>query len=93
MLNWYTIDPIFYGSRSPEGISDDDLSSLYTSRVFINELFPLQDIAQGQTTIINTLDLAYYPTERGPYNYEPGAAVDGVLENPENSWAGITSDN
>src|SRR5690606_31874651 len=33
MLNWYTIDPIFYTSRRPDGISDDDLSGLYTSRV------------------------------------------------------------
>ena len=89
MLNWYTIDPIFYGGNSPDGISDDDLSSLYTSRVFINELFPLQDIAQGQTTIINTLDLAYYPQERGPYNFDDGAA-DGTLDTPQDSWAGIT---
>ncbi|MBN2867649.1 MAG: cell surface protein SprA, partial [Flavobacteriaceae bacterium] len=56
MLNWYSIDPIFYGSQRPAGISDDDMSSLYTSRVFVNELFPQQDIAQGQTTVINTLD-------------------------------------
>ena len=89
LLNWYSIDPIFYSSQKPDGISDEDLSSLYTSRVFINELFPDRNIVQGQNSVLFTLDLAYYPTERGPYNYEP-AAVDGVLENPENSWAGIT---
>ncbi|WP_028283397.1 T9SS outer membrane translocon Sov/SprA [Olleya marilimosa] len=89
MLNWYTIDPIFYGSQRPTGISDDDMSSLYTSRVFVNELFPQQDIAQGQTSVLNTLDLTYYPQERGPYNFEPGTE-SGVIPNPESSWAGIT---
>ncbi|WP_417557973.1 cell surface protein SprA [Mesoflavibacter zeaxanthinifaciens] len=89
MLNWYSIDPIFYGSQRPSGISDDDMSSLYTSRVFVNELFPQQDIAQGQTTVINTLDLVYYPDERGPYNFQPGSE-NGNTVNPEESWAGIT---
>ena len=89
LLNWYTIDPIFYGSQSPSGISNEDISNLYTSRVFINELFPQQDIAQGQTAVINTLDLSYYPTERGPYNFKTGAD-DGILDDPNLSWAGIT---
>ena len=87
-LNWYTIDPIFYSSQRPDEISDDDVSDLYTRRVFIDEVFPQIDIAQGQSTVINTLDLAYYPTERGPYNYDPAAANDNL--NPATSWAGIT---
>ena len=88
-LNWYTIDPIFYSSRKPTGISDDDLSDLYTRRVFIDEIFPQTDIIQGQATIIPTLDLSYYPTERGPYNMDPDE-TDDVLDNPQDSWAGIT---
>ncbi|MCX7551661.1 cell surface protein SprA [Xanthomarina sp. F2636L] len=92
LLNWYNIDPIFYGNRSPDGITDDDISDLYTSRVFIEELFPNQDIAQGQTTVVNTLDLAFYPTERGPYNFQT-TNVDisnNTLLDPQRSWAGIT---
>lgn len=88
-LNWYTVDPIFYGTQKPSGISDDDVSNLYTRRVFIDEIFPEIDISQGQTTVLSTLDLVYYPTERGPYNYDPNAA-DGVINNPSNAWAGIT---
>jgi len=88
-LNWYAIDPIFYGSQRPGGISDDDMSSLYTRRIFIEEIFPQVDLVQGQSTIINSLDLAYYPSERGAYNMDPNAA-NGVLSNPQNSWAGIT---
>ncbi len=90
LLNWYTIDPIFYSSQRPGEISDNDVSSLYSSRVFINELFPDRDLVQGQTSVINTLDLAYYPTERGPYNFDPDAA-DGIdTIEATNSWAGIT---
>jgi cell surface protein SprA len=88
-LNWYTIDPIFYGTQRPDGISDNDVSDLYTRRVFINEIFPEIDLVQGQTSVVNTLDLAYYPTERGPYNFDPSAANDAAL-NPNDSWAGIT---
>lgn len=89
LLNWYSIDPIFYSSQRPNGITDDDISNLYTSRVFINELFPERDLVQGQNSVLFTLDLAYYPQERGPYNFKPTAA-DGVINAPLNAWAGIT---
>jgi cell surface protein SprA len=88
VLNWYTIDPIFYSNQRPTGISDDDVSNLYTRRVFIEEIFPQVDIVQGQTSVINTLDLTYYPTERGPYNFDPNE-TDDIL-NPNQSWAGIS---
>ncbi len=87
-LNWYTIDPIFYSSLRPSGISDDDMSNLYTRRVSIEEIFPQIDIVQGQTTVINPLDLAYYPSERGAYNMDPNAS-NNTLVNPQDSWAGI----
>jgi cell surface protein SprA len=92
LLNWYTIDPVFYSGQRPSGINDDDISNIYTSRVFVNELFPEQDIAQGQTAVLNTLDLTYYPTERGAYNFSnTNLSSDGAtLINPNNGWAGIT---
>ncbi|MFD1062326.1 cell surface protein SprA [Winogradskyella litorisediminis] len=89
LLNWYTIDPIFYGTQRPSGITDEDISNLYTRRVFINEIFPEVDLVQGQQAIINTLDLTYYPTNRGPYNFDPDAANGQALD-PDDSWAGIT---
>ena len=88
-LNWYTVDPIFYSGQRPGGISDDDISNLYTRRIFIDELFPQVDLVTGQYTVINTLDLVYNPSERGPYNYQQGAE-DGILDTPQNSWAGIS---
>lgn len=87
-LSWYTIDPIFYSSQRPGGISDSDLASNKTRRVYIQELFPNTDIPDGQQTVINTLDLSYYPRERGPYNYNP-AAQGNTLPNPQENFGGI----
>ena len=84
-MAWYTIDPIFFTNQRPSGISDNDLSTNETRRVFIDEVFPQIDIAQGQTTVQNTLDLAYYPTQKGPYNANP----DFGTEQPNEKWAGI----
>ena len=39
---------------------------------------------------MSILDLAYYPEERGPYNYTVnGLNSDGTLMNPQDNWAGI----
>jgi len=84
-MAWYTIDPIFFTNQRPSGISDNDLSTNATRRVFIDEVFPQIDIAQGQTTVQNTLDLAYYPTQKGPYNANPNFGS----ELPNEKWAGI----
>lgn len=84
-LSWYNIDPLFYSNRRPGGISDDDLSTNAARRIFIDEIFPQQDIVQGQSMVQYTFDLAYYPSERGPYNNAPNFGTD-----PQKNWAGIT---
>src|SRR5690606_13145842 len=73
-LSWYTVDPIFYSSQRPNGISEHHLSSPFTRRVMREEIFPEQDIIQGQSQALFPLDLAYYPSHRGPYNFNPAAA-------------------
>ncbi len=88
-LNWYTIDPVFYSSRRPADITDDDLSQYYSRRVLINEIFPNIDIVPGQVQTVFPLDLVYKPTERGMYNYNPAAANDNTLPNPEQNFGGI----
>ena len=89
-LAWYTIDPIFYSSQRPDGIDDEDLSSPFTRRIFRDEIFPNQDIIQGQTQAIFSLDLAYYPSERGPYNFNPVLGGGNTLPDPETRFAGIS---
>ena len=88
-LNWYSIDPVFYGNRRPSGITDSDLSSYATRRVFLDELFPNMDVMQGQSQVLYTLDLAYYPSIRGPYNYNPRAAGSNDLPDPAQNFGGI----
>ncbi|AWG20348.1 cell surface protein SprA [Flavobacterium faecale] len=82
-LAWYTIDPIFYTSK-PAGISNSDLSLNKTRRVYSRELYPVTDIALGQTQVVSTLDLTYFPSERGPYNNNANFSV-----NPRDNFGGI----
>ena len=88
-LAWYSIDPTFY-TQPPGGISQDDLSLNATRRIFNRELYPELDVPQGQSTVINTLNLSYFPQERGPYNFDPAAASTNTLTEPEKSFGGIT---
>ncbi|MGV6829671.1 MAG: T9SS outer membrane translocon Sov/SprA [Flavobacteriales bacterium] len=89
-IAWYSIDPIFYSNQRPSGINDEDLSSPFTRRVFRDEIFPNQDIIQGQTQALYTLDLAYFPEERGPYNFNPEANGSNTLPNPQDHFGGIS---
>lgn len=70
-MSWYSIDPVFYaqGAGGADGITPSDVSSSRTRRIYYDELYPLTDVAPGQTQVVNTLDLTYYPQERGPYNF------------------------
>jgi cell surface protein SprA len=69
-LSWYSIDPTFY-AQTPAGLSPQDIALNSTRRIYSEELYPQTEIVQGQSQVVNTLDLTYYPTERGPYNYNP----------------------
>ena len=89
-LAWYTIDPSFYvPSALPDGISNEDMSSNRTRRVYFDELYPQTDVVPGQSTVVTTLDLSYFPRERGPYNYNPDY-VDGITPaEATQNWGGI----
>ncbi len=85
-IAWYSIDPIFYAGGRPSGINNDDVSLNTTRRIFIKEIFPEQDLVQGTTTVQNTLDLAYYPQEKGPYNNSTNEEFENSINE---NWAGI----
>jgi len=89
-LSWYSIDPLFF-TQTPVGVSDDDLSLNKTRRILIEELYPATNIAQGESTVVNTLDLSYYPKDRGMYNFDSSLAATNqfpAIDAP-NNWAGI----
>lgn len=90
-LSWYTIDPVFYiDSQRPSGITQRDIGFNNTRRIYSEELYPYTDIARGESTVVSTLDLTYYPNQRGPYNFSPLAdPVSNELQNPTQNWGGI----
>ena len=81
-LAWYTIDPVFYSAQKPSDVNSNEISKNSTRRIFVEEIFPQQQLAQGQSLVQTTLDLAYYPNIKGPYNNSPSF-------NTENKWGGI----
>ena len=96
-IAWYRISNDFYDSRNrPANISNDDLSKPYARRIYEQEVFPNKDKVSGQPTNVYELNLAYYPEEKGPYNYDvsptafsAGISDSGTLLNPATRWGGI----
>ncbi len=95
LLSWYYIDRMFTQRNSslcPGYLSADlkQLSNPYVREVTSTEIFPNRELAYGETNLIQTLNLSYYPTERGPYNVDAVNIDDnGALLNPEKRWGGI----
>ncbi len=104
LISWYTIDPsVFFRTSSvtPPGV--DNLIDLpngnqiaqqsyhYSREILEKEVFPNKDPQYGsQITNLSILDLAYYPNERGPYNYNVDQLTfTGELMNPAKNWGGI----
>ena len=99
-LAWYIIDPLFYNNNSytPAHLTRDDLSLPYSRAVYEPELFPYKEReSTAQSTNIPVFNLAFYPSERGPYNYDingseglsRGVNEDGTLRDPQTRWGGI----
>ncbi|MBU6158065.1 MAG: cell surface protein SprA [Bacteroidetes bacterium] len=94
-LAWYNIEPVLQERNSPNNPLSGNLEELSDPRVrFVNrvEVFPQSTPDLGQNQLI-TFDMAFYPTDRGPYNYDarPGSVdpLTGKLKNPQSRWGGI----
>lgn len=93
-LAWYSIDQsVFYdryGNLLPSNITNEELSDHRVRQVLLTELYPNRDIQAGTSTNMSVLNLAYYPKDRGPYNYDTEHInEDGTFTNPEDRWGGI----
>ena len=95
-LAWYSVDPIFTRRSStltPSHIKSDldQLSNHYVREVYVKELYPNRDQStyNGATSTLEVLNLAYYPSERGPYNLTHDFNSDGTLRQPETKWGGM----
>lgn len=98
-LAWYIIDPLFYDKNTtllPPNVSNRELSNQYVRQVWETEIFPNKQPLNGVPVNLAVLNMAYYPSERGSYNYDikptsvsRGLNADGTLAAPETRWGGI----
>ena len=95
LLSWYYIDRMFTQRNSSlcPGYLKNDLdqqSDPYIREITYSEIFPNRELNYGEASTIQTLNLSYYPTERGPYNLDASNIdSEGALLNPEKRWGGI----
>ncbi|MBB2149843.1 T9SS outer membrane translocon Sov/SprA [Pedobacter gandavensis] len=95
LIAFYNIDPIFYNRNDatlPSGLRNNkqELSNHFVRQVIEQEVFPFKETGSGQPFALPTLDVAFYPTVRGPYNYTPtGFNAQGLLNNPRSRWGGL----
>jgi cell surface protein SprA len=101
-ISWYRIDDLFYGNDpklNPDHIrtNPSSISNFFEHQFFEKDIFPNKELPNGNPGLLYTINLAYYPSERGPYNFDvndtsgisAGLNTDGTLKNPESRWGGI----
>lgn len=90
----YTVDNIFskFGStfvRQRPNLTEDDYKNYYERLFLPQEIFPGRSVP-----VLNLpqsiLDIAYYPSERGMYNYNPDLDPNGRLRNPRRNFGAIS---
>ncbi len=90
-LAWYIIEPTLVdpGSGTPAYVTKDS-NQHYIRMVQQQDVFPNKAYVPTQS-ISSTFDVAYYPKDRGPYNFDADDInSDGSLMFPERRWGGIT---
>ncbi len=91
-LAWYIIDNVFYrtgGAIKPSNITEQDLENHYVRGIAPQEIFKNRD-QEVLNTNLRIFDVAYYPEERGPYNYNTNLTNNAELPNPTENWGGIS---
>ncbi|HMG66079.1 MAG TPA: cell surface protein SprA, partial [Chitinophagaceae bacterium] len=91
-IAWYNIEPVLQersNSNNPLRNNLAELSRPESRQVLEQEIFPEKTTNLGQG-VLTTFDIAYYPKEKGPYNFrtdlDPGT---GGLINPKKAFGGI----
>lgn len=100
-MTWFIQDPLFYrdNTYTPNAIKNNKkiMWNNYLREVDSREVFPGYQPPTGLGVISTqqVLDLQYYPSERGPYNYDaasldPASAFDKVqLLNPKSNFGSM----
>ncbi|MEX0858061.1 MAG: cell surface protein SprA [Balneolaceae bacterium] len=83
-FSWYTIP------RNVSNILGGAAVTPEAKTILTEEVFPGRETNNAQEEVINTLDIHYNPTARGPYNYNKNLQSQ-LEEFPEQQWGGITA--
>jgi cell surface protein SprA len=79
-------------ATTPAHLKQDEAqrNNHFVREIYEKELFPDRESPYGQPTNIPVLNVAFYPNERGPYNFDAeDIEEDGHLAHPEKRWGGI----
>ena len=93
-IAWYQIEQTLQQYKDPNnpiGNNSALLSDPRTRQVYQKEIFPQRTTGFGESQLV-TFDLAYYPTDKGPYNYNDSLTAinaDGKLQRPKTRWGGL----
>ena len=92
-ISVYSVDQTIYnpnlGNNISVNIPVQEQNNFYETYFLPNELFPGRS-TQAVTLPTNVLDVAYFPNERGMYNYNPDLNLDGTLKNPRQNFGSVT---
>ena len=92
-LAWYNIEPVLQEKRTTNNpiSSLDELSDPRVRQVLQKEIFPRKSTQFGEG-LLNTFDIAFYPKEKGPYNFQSASSkinADGKFLTPKKAWGGL----
>lgn len=96
---WYQIDNVFIspnGTDLSSQVLSDATTNWYSYSFLQTDLFPNSQ-PQLMQQPMRTFDLAFYPDQRGPYNFDTegrigiSSGIDGRgrLKDPETRWGGV----
>jgi cell surface protein SprA len=99
-LSWYVIDQLMFNNNksTPPNIDKEEQSKPYARAVYEPELFPNKEYASSAyPTYMPVLNMAFYPEEKGPFNYDVNGDEgfssvineDGTLKDPASRWGGM----
>jgi cell surface protein SprA len=91
-LAWYVIDPLFTrnSSATPNHLKNDESKlNPFVREIDEQEIFTKKSNPTNLPSKLQILNLAFYPTERGPYNYDLDVETTGKLKTPTQRWGGI----
>ncbi len=82
-FGWYTLNANMFSELGSVPVYDADAVDILR----IRDVFPNRDTRAEIDQTLQTLDLYFNPSERGPYNYNTD--LQHFLDNPKDAWGGM----